>query len=219
MMVVRANTMSFEAASPQLTQRLLDLINERITPVVQSRGTVGEGDLGPFTNIGAIMVGAGKAYYRGVRMSAAEALKHAGLAPLQPFGADDSALRARTPMRAVRWHCSFMMRREALVMGGPDLRHRPERHEQQHLAARAAGAGEPSFQMAQLARRARARHAQGQLSVREDDERIIQDPESLRASSIRQGSAWQAWAQLRDVLDPDELIRSQPCSAGGGIAR
>ena len=27
-----------------------------------------------------------------------------------------------------------------------------------------------------------------------DDKRIIQDPESLRASSIRQGSAWQAWA-------------------------
>src|ERR1700738_4909041 len=32
-----------------------------------------------------------------------------------------------------------------------------------------------------------------------DDQRVIQDPESLRASSIRQGSAWQAWAQLRDV--------------------
>ena len=32
-----------------------------------------------------------------------------------------------------------------------------------------------------------------------DAKRIIQDPESLRASSIRQGSAWQAWAQLRDV--------------------
>jgi histidine ammonia-lyase len=33
-----------------------------------------------------------------------------------------------------------------------------------------------------------------------DEKRIIQDPESLRASSIRQGSAWQAWAQLRDVV-------------------
>jgi histidine ammonia-lyase len=34
-----------------------------------------------------------------------------------------------------------------------------------------------------------------------DDHRIIQDAESLRASSIRQGSAWQAWAQLRDVTE------------------
>src|ERR1700722_7418439 len=94
MLVVRANTMSFEAASPQLTQRLLDLLNERITPVVQSRSTVGEGDLGPFTNVGATMVGAGNAYCRGVRMPAAEALKQAGLEPLAPFGADDSELES-----------------------------------------------------------------------------------------------------------------------------
>ena len=94
MMVVRANTMSYEAASPQLTQRLLDLLNDRITPVVQSRGTVGEGDLGPFSNVGATMVGAGTAYYRGVRMAAADALSQAGLAPLAPFGADDSELES-----------------------------------------------------------------------------------------------------------------------------
>src|ERR1700730_5273732 len=94
MLVVRANTMTFEAASPQLTQRLIDLLNLRITPVVQSRGTVGEGDLGPFTNVGAAMVGAGNAYSRGVRRPAGEALKQAGLAPLTPFGADDSELES-----------------------------------------------------------------------------------------------------------------------------
>ena len=32
----------------------------------------------------------------------------------------------------------------------------------------------------------------------EDKNRIIQDPESLRESSIRQGAAWQMWAILRD---------------------
>src|SRR3981081_2166238 len=94
MLVVRANTMTFEAASPPLTQRLLDLLNERITPVVQSRGTIGEGDLGPLTNVAGVMVGAGEAYYKGERMPAAEALKRAGLKPLQPFAADDSALES-----------------------------------------------------------------------------------------------------------------------------
>ena len=34
MMAVRANTMVYEAASPQLTQMLLDLLNEYISPVV-----------------------------------------------------------------------------------------------------------------------------------------------------------------------------------------
>jgi histidine ammonia-lyase len=32
------------------------------------------------------------------------------------------------------------------------------------------------------------------------DTRIIQDPESLRASSIRAGSAWEEWAALRDAV-------------------
>ncbi len=39
----------------------------------------------------------------------------------------------------------------------------------------------------------------GSYLFERDEKRIIQDPESLRASSIRQGSAWTAWANLRDV--------------------
>ncbi len=92
MMVVRANTMVYNAPSPQLAQRLLDLLNKRITPVVQSRGTLGEADLAQLGNVGATMVGAGDAYFEGVRMPAAQALKRAGLAPIQPFAADDNAL-------------------------------------------------------------------------------------------------------------------------------
>ena len=166
MLVVRANTMSFEAASPQLTQRLLDLLNERITPVVQSRSTVGEGDLGPFTNVGAAMVGAGNAYYRGVRMPAAEALKQAGLEPLAPFGADDSELESTNAYATGQAALLLSRCPRGAVMGGPDLRHRPERHEQQRFAAVAAGAGEPAVQMAELGCGPRARHAEGQLSVR-----------------------------------------------------
>ena len=55
MMVVRANAMTYNAPSPQLSQMLLDLLNKRITPVVQSRGTVGEGDLAQLGNVGGTM--------------------------------------------------------------------------------------------------------------------------------------------------------------------
>ena len=92
MMVVRANEMTHNAPSPQLSQMLLDLLNDRITPVVQSRGTVGEGDLAQLSNVAATMVGAGEAYFRGTRMPAAEALKKAGLSPIRPFAADENAL-------------------------------------------------------------------------------------------------------------------------------
>jgi histidine ammonia-lyase len=200
MMVVRANTMSFEAASPQLTQRLLDLLNDRITPVVQSRGTVGEGDLGPFTNIGATMVGAGSAYYRGVRMPAAEALKQAGLEPLAPFGADDSELESSNSYATGQAALLLHDAREALSWA--DLIYAIDLNGMNSSVSplsQPVQANRPFKWLNWDAARV-LDMLRGSYLFELDDKRIIQDPESLRTSSIRQGSAWQAWAQLRDVV-------------------
>ena len=83
MMAERVNTMSYEAATPQLTQMLIDLLNDDVTPVVESQGSPGEGDLPQMGNVEATMVGVGQAYYHGVEMPASEALARAGLRPLQ----------------------------------------------------------------------------------------------------------------------------------------
>ena len=84
LMEVRANTMVYEAASPALSDLLTEMLNRRVTPVVQSRGSLGEADLAALGNVFGVMGGAGDAYYRGRRMSAAAALAAAGLKPLQP---------------------------------------------------------------------------------------------------------------------------------------
>src|SRR3984957_3427227 len=199
MLLVRANTMSFEAASPQLTQRLIDLLNERITPVVQSRSTVGEGDLGPFTNVGATMVGAGNAYYRGVRMPAAEALKQAGLEPLAPFGADDSELESTNAYSTGQAALLLYDAREALAWA--DLVYAIDLHGMNSSVSplsQPVQANRPFKWLNWDAARV-LEMLKGSYLFELDEQRIIQDPESLRASSIRQGSAWQAWAQLRDV--------------------
>ena len=198
MLVVRANTMSFEAASPQLTQRLLDLINDRVTPVVQSRSTVGEGDLGPFTNVGAAMVGAGNAYYQGVRMPAAEALKQAGLAPLAPFGADDSELESSNAYATAQAALLLHDARETLSWA--DLIYAIDLNGMNSSVsplAQPVQANRPFKWLNWDAARV-LEMLRGSYLFELDDKRIIQDPESLRASSIRQGSAWAAWAQLRD---------------------
>ena len=200
MLVVRANTMSFEAASPQLTQRLLDLLNERITPVVQSRSTVGEGDLGPFTNVGATMVGAGNCYYRGVRMRADAALKQAGLAPLAPFGADDSELESTNSYSTGQAALLLYDAREALSWA--DLIYAIDLNGMNSSVSplsQPVQANRPFKWLNWDAARV-LDMLKGSYLFELDDKRIIQDPESLRASSIRQGSAWQAWAQLRDVV-------------------
>jgi histidine ammonia-lyase len=198
MMVVRANTMTYEAASPQLTQCLLELLNRRVTPAVQSRGTVGEGDLGPFTNVGATMVGAGMAYYRGARMPAAQALKEAGLEPLVPFGADDSELESTNAYATAQAALLLFDAREALSWA--DLTYAVDLNGMNSSVsplAQPVQANRPFKWLNWDAARV-LEMLRGSYLFELDASRIIQDPESLRASSSRQGSAWQAWAQLRD---------------------
>jgi histidine ammonia-lyase len=200
MMVVRANAMVYNAPSPQLSQMLLDLLNKRITPVVQSRGTLGEGDLAQLGNVGAAMVGAGEAYFQGARMKADQALKSAGLTAIQPFAADDNALTSSNAYATGQAALLVNDAREALewsdLIYAIDLdgmkssitplslavqRDRPEKWLNWHAA-----------RMLEMMK--------GSYIFDADAKRIIQDPESLRASSIRQASAWEEWAALRDAV-------------------
>ncbi len=93
MMAVRLNIITYDGPSPQLVQMLADLLNHRVTPVVQSaHGTVGEADISMMLNVAGTMAGRGEAYLDGGAHAAADALAKAGLKPILPFGADNTAL-------------------------------------------------------------------------------------------------------------------------------
>ncbi len=199
-MAIRANTMSYEAASPALTRMLVDLINHRITPVVQSRGTLGEGDLATLANIGAAMVGEGEVYYQGQRMPAAKALSEAGLKPLEPFAADQAAListNAYAQAQAV-----LLLADAKRLLDWTDLSYAIDLNGMNSSLTPLAAAVQEMRPYPWL-RWDAARVMEmlkGSYLFEDDPARIIQDPESLRASSQRQGSAWQAWAELRDSV-------------------
>jgi histidine ammonia-lyase len=201
MMAVRANMVSFEAVSPDLIELLVQMINHRITPVVQSRGTVGEGDLPQMSNIGAAMVGKGEVYYQGVRMPAAEALQKAGLRPLQPFGADlagfistnaytagQAALLMADARHMLEWASLIYavdlngMNSSVTPMSMPVQSNRP-----------LAWVNWESARILEMIR--------GSYLFEVDPARIIQDPESMRATPQRMGAAWKAWAMLRATVE------------------
>lgn len=199
-MAIRANAMSYEAASPALTQMLIDLVNHGITPVMHARGTLGEGDLAPMAEIGRAMVGAGEVHYRGTRMPAAQALKLAGLKPLEPFGADDAAL--------ISTNAFFIAQAALLVADAHQLLDWTDMATAMALLGMNSSVT-PLALPVQAARpyrwlnRDAARvldMVRGSYLFDADPARIIQDPESLRASTQRVGSAWQAWADLRDSV-------------------
>ncbi|MER9168179.1 aromatic amino acid ammonia-lyase [Mesorhizobium australicum] len=199
-MAIRANTMSYEAASPQLTHLLVDMLNKRVTPVVQSRGTLGEGDLATLGNIGATMVGEGEAYLDGVRMPAAQALSQAGLKPLEPFAADQAAListNAYAQAQAVllledaRKLLEWTDLSYAMGLNGMNSSVTPISAPVQSMRPYPWLTWDAARVMDMI---------KGSYLFDEDQTRIIQDPESMRASSQRQGSAWQAWADLRQSV-------------------
>ncbi|MCD9006220.1 histidine ammonia-lyase [Luteimonas sp. XNQY3] len=67
------------------TLALLEAMLQRdVLPVVPVQGSVGaSGDLAPLSHMAAAMLGVGEAFHAGVRMPATDALRHAGLAPVE----------------------------------------------------------------------------------------------------------------------------------------
>ena len=62
-------------------------------PVIPEKGSVGaSGDLAPLAHLALVVIGEGEAFYRGERMSGDEALRHAGLVPLQLAAKEGLAL-------------------------------------------------------------------------------------------------------------------------------
>ena len=65
---------------PEITDTLLAMLNEGVTPVVCQKGSVGaSGDLAPMSQIALLMMGAGEAFYKGERLPGTEALQRAGI--------------------------------------------------------------------------------------------------------------------------------------------
>ncbi len=86
MMVLRANFFARgnSGVRLELVQKLVELLNHRVHPVVPQKGSVGaSGDLAPLAHLASVLIGEGEAFYRGKRMPGGEALAQAGISPLR----------------------------------------------------------------------------------------------------------------------------------------
>ncbi len=84
-MLMLANSLArgHSGVREQTLNLLLALLNQQVTPVIPSRGSVGaSGDLAPLAHLSLALIGEGEAWHAGERLPAAEALGRAGLAPI-----------------------------------------------------------------------------------------------------------------------------------------
>jgi len=86
MLLLRANVLAkgFSGVRLELLQLLVALLNAGVHPVIPEKGSVGaSGDLAPLAHLALVVIGEGEAFYQGERIAGGEALRRAGLKPLQ----------------------------------------------------------------------------------------------------------------------------------------
>ncbi len=65
---------------PEITKTLMEMLNKGVTPFVCQKGSVGAcGDLAPMSQIALLLLGEGKAYYKGELLEGKEAMERSGI--------------------------------------------------------------------------------------------------------------------------------------------
>jgi histidine ammonia-lyase len=205
-MLLRANALARgrSGCRVEVVERLLDLLERRIHPLVPEAGSVGaSGDHAPLAHVGLALIGEGEVEAEGAVVPAADALRRAGLAPLALEAKEGLALingtqvttglgvlallRAERALEALE--CAGAMTLEALK-GTPEA-FRAEVHALRPHAGQVASAA----RLTALLESSEIRE-----SHRYGDPRI-QDAYSLRCMPQIHGAARQALGYVRQVLE------------------
>jgi histidine ammonia-lyase len=86
MMLLRANVLAlgFSGIRLEIIEMLCELLNHHVCPVIPEKGSVGaSGDLAPLAHLALSLIGEGEAFFQGERMESREALRRAGLKPVE----------------------------------------------------------------------------------------------------------------------------------------
>src|SRR6267142_498930 len=85
MMLLRATALAkgFSGVRPVVVEALCAMLNAGLHPVIPSQGSVGaSGDLAPLAHLAHVVIGEGRAVYRGEGLEGAEAMRRANITPV-----------------------------------------------------------------------------------------------------------------------------------------
>ncbi|HEX7050938.1 MAG TPA: histidine ammonia-lyase [Longimicrobiales bacterium] len=205
-MLLRANVLALghSGVRPVVIERLAELLNRRVHPVIPSRGSVGaSGDLAPLSHLALVLLGEGEAVVAGERMPGGAALRRVDLEPLTLEAKEGLALnngtQAQTGVGVLALLAAERAVETAEVAGAMSLealRGTPDAFDAAIQRVR------PHPGQGTSAARLRALLAASEIreSHRHGDPRV-QDAYSLRCMPQVHGAARQALAFVRQVLE------------------
>jgi histidine ammonia-lyase len=95
MLLLRANVLAkgFSGTRAEVLDLLVGMLNAGVHPVIPEKGSVGaSGDLAPLAHLALVVIGEGEAIWKGERIAGGEALRRAGLKPVQLAAKEGLAL-------------------------------------------------------------------------------------------------------------------------------
>ncbi len=208
MLLLRANVLAlgYSGARTSVVEMLLEMLARGVHPVIPEKGSVGaSGDLAPLAHLALTVIGEGEAVYRGERMASMDALRAAGLKPLQLEAKEGLALlngtQAMCAVGGLALHRALKLSELADVAGAMTLealKGTPAAFDERiHLARPHPG---------QLAVAAHLRELLQESEIRnshlENDPRV-QDAYSLRCMPQVHGAVRSALAHAREIIETE----------------
>jgi histidine ammonia-lyase len=86
LMLLRANTLAkgYSGIRLEILETLVEMLNKHVHPIIPAKGSVGaSGDLAPLSHMSLVLIGEGKAEYKGKVMNGKEAMEKANIKPIQ----------------------------------------------------------------------------------------------------------------------------------------
>jgi len=206
MMLLRANALSkgLSGVQPVIVETLCAMLNRRVHPVIPSQGSVGaSGDLAPLAHLALVVIGEGEANHGGAQLAGGEAMRRAGVAPVQLEAKEGlSLLNGTQGMLAL---LALALREAEILVDTADvaaalaldaLRGSPAAFDERVAAARPyPGAATTARNLLRLNRGSQIRESH---RLAERDPRV-QDAYSLRCAPQVHGAVRDAIAQVRVI--------------------
>jgi histidine ammonia-lyase len=205
-LLLRANTLAAGRSGVRVdtVNLLLHMLDGGVHPVVPMHGSVGaSGDLAPLAHAALVLIGEGEAFVKDARLGGAEALRRAGLRPLELAPKEGVALingtQVMSAIGCLALHDAEVLARTADIVGALSaeaLRSTDAAWDEALHASRP----HPGQQIVAANLRLLMGGSPNVASHRVDDPRV-QDPYSVRCMPQVHGASRDALAYLRRVLE------------------
>jgi histidine ammonia-lyase len=206
MMLLRANALAkgLSGIRPQVVETLCAMLNAKVHPEIPSQGSVGaSGDLAPLAHLAHVVIGEGRAIFRGEILAGGEAMKRAGITPVALEAKEGLSLLNGTQgmlaLLSLALHDADILVDTADVAASLSLdalRGSPGAFDSRIMHARAyAGAATTARNLAHLNEGSQIRESH--RSVEKD--RRVQDAYSLRCTPQVHGAVRDSLAQAREM--------------------